>query len=58
VGKGGSRGKGGEMSQTLYAHLNKITIQKTKTKKGCNGLGCRASVQAPVQQQQKKVRNL
>jgi hypothetical protein len=55
---GGSRGKGGEMSQTLYAHLNKITIQKTKTKKGCNGLGCRASVQAPVQQQQKKVRNL
>jgi hypothetical protein len=26
--KGGSRGKGREMTQTLYAHMNKIKIKK------------------------------
>jgi hypothetical protein len=26
--KGGCRGKGGEMTQTLYAHMNKIKIKK------------------------------
>jgi hypothetical protein len=28
--KRGSRGKGGEMTQTLYAHMNKIKIKKNK----------------------------
>jgi hypothetical protein len=32
VGKGGSRGKGGEMTQSLYAHMNKIKI---KNKRKC-----------------------
>jgi hypothetical protein len=27
-GKGGVRGKGGEMTQTMYAHMNKIKILK------------------------------
>jgi hypothetical protein len=27
-GKGGGGGKGGEMTQTLYAHMNKIKIKK------------------------------
>jgi hypothetical protein len=27
-GKGGGRGKGGEMSQTLYAHMNIIKKEK------------------------------
>jgi hypothetical protein len=26
--KGGGGGKGGEMTQTLYAHMNKIKIKK------------------------------
>jgi hypothetical protein len=26
-GKSGGRGKGGEMTQTLYAHVNKIKIK-------------------------------
>jgi hypothetical protein len=26
--KGGVRGKGGKMTQTLYAHMNKIKIKK------------------------------
>jgi hypothetical protein len=26
--KGGGRGKGGEMTHTLYAHMNKIKIKK------------------------------
>jgi hypothetical protein len=29
-GKGGGQGKGGEMIQTMYAHMNKIKIKKTK----------------------------
>jgi hypothetical protein len=28
--KGGSGGKGGEMTQTLYAHMNKIKLKKRK----------------------------
>jgi hypothetical protein len=28
VGKGGGEGKRGEMTQTLYAHMNKIKIKK------------------------------
>jgi hypothetical protein len=31
VGKGGGRGKGGEMTQTLYAHMNK-KIKKERKK--------------------------
>jgi hypothetical protein len=31
--KGGGRGKGGEMMQTLYAHMNKIKIKKKRKKK-------------------------
>jgi hypothetical protein len=34
-GKGGDRGKGGEMTQTLYAHMNKIKIKK---KGSCLGI--------------------
>jgi hypothetical protein len=30
--KGGDRGKGGEMTQTLYAHMNKRKIKKVKKK--------------------------
>jgi hypothetical protein len=37
-GKGGGRGKGGEMTQTLYEHMNKIFKNffemKQKKKKG------------------------
>jgi hypothetical protein len=29
-GKGGGVGKGGEMTQTLYAQMNKIKIKKRK----------------------------
>jgi hypothetical protein len=29
-GKGGDVGKGEEMTQTLYAHMNKIKIKKRK----------------------------
>jgi hypothetical protein len=29
-GKGGGGGRGGEMTQTLYAHMNNITIKKKK----------------------------
>jgi hypothetical protein len=29
--KGGGREKGGEMTQTLYAHVNKIKIKKRQT---------------------------
>jgi hypothetical protein len=28
VGNGGGRGKRGEMTQSLYAHMNKIKIKK------------------------------
>jgi hypothetical protein len=28
-GKGGGAGRWGEMTQTLYAHMNKIKIRKT-----------------------------
>jgi hypothetical protein len=31
-GKGGSGRKGGEMTQTLYAHMNKIKIKKMMLK--------------------------
>jgi hypothetical protein len=30
--KGGGWGKGGEMTQTLYAHMNKIKIKNKKIK--------------------------
>jgi hypothetical protein len=30
VGKGGGREKGGEMTQTLYAHMNKRNKKKRK----------------------------
>jgi hypothetical protein len=29
-GKGGGGGKGGEMTQALYAHMNKIKIKKKR----------------------------
>jgi hypothetical protein len=29
-GRGGLGGRGGEMTQTLYAHMNKIKIKKEK----------------------------
>jgi hypothetical protein len=32
--KGGGRGKEGEMTQTLYAHMNKIKIKKICIKFG------------------------
>jgi hypothetical protein len=31
AGKGEGKGKWGEMSQTLYAHMNKIKIKKKNT---------------------------
>jgi hypothetical protein len=30
-GEGGDRGKGGEMTQTLYAHMNIIKKEKKRT---------------------------
>jgi hypothetical protein len=42
-GNGGDRGKGGEMTQTLYAHMNKRN-KKTKKKKSICCLGsCKPS---------------
>jgi hypothetical protein len=35
-GKGGGGGKGGEMTQILYAHMNKIKIKKKTEKKQCH----------------------
>jgi hypothetical protein len=34
VGGEGGRGKGGEMTQTVYAHLNKCIIKKKRKQKG------------------------
>jgi hypothetical protein len=45
-GKGGHGWQGGEMTQALYAHMNKIKIKKKKKKKKKFMFTCEAGTQA------------